>query len=374
MAQIELGLTDQYDIQFVDSAPKVIHQVGLGNLQTNTTYHYRVGAEDQRGNGPTFSADFTFTTPSTTTTAIVAVAQTHAYGNEGNNIVVSSNGDIHIVYHEIVGNRRYVYYTKSSDNGDNFSAGQEIDTSLFFGGMPSIAIDAADRLHVAWHVQATSTDNFKIYYSRSDDGGGTWAAPKLVSKIYVADDNLYAAIAIDPTGNPHIVWNSVLPENEVNLGDVYHNFSSDGGETWPDDKMIGTSNDHLAFVATIDFNSAGRAYVFYADGDFNQQTRNANYVTSENYEQWTEPESISSSGVLYDAMISFTIDPLNNVHAVFSDNFTPGDIRIMYTKLILSGESTGWTTPIPVANSIANGIVEYPNISVDENSDLYLLY
>ena len=92
MAQIELGLTDQYDIQFVDSAPKVIHQVGLGNLQTNTTYHYRVGAEDQRGNGPTFSADFTFTTPSTTTTAIVAVAQTHAYGNEGNNIVkISSN-------------------------------------------------------------------------------------------------------------------------------------------------------------------------------------------------------------------------------------------------------------------------------------------
>ena len=127
----------------------------------------------------------------------------------------------------------YIFYTKSSDNGDNFSAGQEIDTSLFFGGMPSIAIDAADRLHVAWHVQATSTDNFKIYYSRSDDGGGTWAAPKLVSKIYVADDNLYAAIAIDPTGNPHIVWNSVLPENEVNLGDVYHNFSSDGGETWP---------------------------------------------------------------------------------------------------------------------------------------------
>lgn len=372
---MQFGLTDEYGTNFEENTPKVVHQVGISNLQPNTTYHYRVGAKDQRGNGPIFSADFYFITPSTTTTAIATVSQTHSFGNEGRNIVVSSNGDIHIVYHEIVGQRRFVYHKKSSDNGETFSPATEVDNSLYFGGMPSIAIDSADRLHIGWHAQETSTSTFKVYYSRSDDGGAIWSTPKLVSKIYTADDNLYAAIALDPSENPHIVWNSVLPENEVNLGDTYHNFSSDGGETWPDDKMISNSESHLVFVPTIDFNSSGHAYVFYVDGDFNQQTRNAYHVTSVDYQQWTPQEAVSSSGVLYDGMTSFTIDAQNNVHAVFSDNFTPGDIRVMYTKFIASGESTGWTTPIPIAQSIVpGGFTSYTNISVDENMDLYVLY
>ena len=377
---IQFGLTDQYGIEFVDDEPRVVHQIGIGDLQPNTIYHYRVGSADQRGNGPTFSADFTFITPSTTSTAITTVQQTHSYGNEGRNIVVSVNGDIHIVYHEIVGDRRFVYHVKSSDNGETFSTETQIDISLFFGGMPSIAIDSSDRMHVAWHAQETSTSNFKVYYSRSDDNGLTWSAPKLISKTFTIDDNLYAAIAIDPTENPHIVWNSVLPQNlERNLGDVYHNFSSDGGETWPDDKMIASSDDHVAFVPTIDFSSNGKAYVLYSDGIFDvANPGNSNVfayaVTSNDYQQWTTPEAISSSGVLFSTMVSFTIDPQNNVHAVFSDNYD-GNFHIMYTKLDVSGELTGWTTPIPVARSIIfRGSITYPNISVDENSDLYLLY
>ncbi len=373
---MQLGETEQYGLDFVDDQLTVTHRVTINNLQPNTTYHYRVGSTDQRGNGPRFSADFTFITPTTTSTAITTVQQTHSYGNEGRNIVVSSNGDIHIIYHEIVGQRRFVFAVKSSDNGENFSNAIQIDNSLFFGGMPSIAIDSADRLHIAWHAQEeTSTDKFKVYYSRSDDGGDTWTAPKLVSKTYTADENLYAAIAIDPSGNPHIVWNSVLPQNDPsNLGDVYHNFSGDGGETWPDDKMIASSEDHVAFVPTIDFSSNGKAYVLYSDGVFNNGTSFAYAVTSDDYQQWTPPEAISSSGVLFSNMVSFTIDPQNNVHAVFSDNFN-GTFHIMYTKLDVSGTVTGWTTPIPVAQSIIfRGAITYPNISVDENSDLYLLY
>ena len=101
-------------------------------------------------------------------------------------------------------------------------------------------------------------------------------------------------------------------------------------------------------------------------------------MTSDDYQQWTQPEAISSSGVLFSPMVTFTIGPKNNVHAVFADNFN-GTFHLMYTKLDVSGELPGWTTPVPVAQSIINngtsrGSVTYPNISVDENSDLYLLY
>jgi len=39
------------------------HQVLLSGLEPNTEYHYRVGSVDSSGNGPTYSADQTFTTP-----------------------------------------------------------------------------------------------------------------------------------------------------------------------------------------------------------------------------------------------------------------------------------------------------------------------
>lgn len=370
---VEYGLTSEYGSVIQNVTLKDAHQILIPNLEPNTTYHYRVGSTDQRGNGPFYSTDFSFTTTSATATSITTVQQTHAYGYEGRSQVRTSNGNIHFVYHELDGDRRFVFHTASDDEGLTWSTPTRLDTSLFYGGMPSIAVDQSDRLHVSWHVQPDENDSFAIYYSRSDNQGNSWTPPKLVSKTFTTGDNLYSSVAIDPSGNPHIVWNSVV--QDVNVGDTYYNRSGDGGDTWPTDQIIGSSEDHSAFVPTIDFNLAGRAFVLYSDGDFDARTRQAYFVASDDYLTWTEPEAISSSGVLYDGMLSFTIDSQNNAHAVFSDNYTPGDIRIMYTQFIASGESTGWTTPAPVVKSVVfGGQTSYPNISVDDDGQLYLLY
>ncbi|MEE9169703.1 MAG: Ig-like domain-containing protein [bacterium] len=373
---LEYGLTESYGNRIENPEPKSQHLIVLTDLQTGTTYYYRVGSADQKGNGPQFSVGFSFTTPSTSVTTLASVQQAHSFDNEGRNVVRTPNGDLHIVYHDIEAQRRFVNHIRSSDDGQTWTSPGKVDASLYFGGMPSIAVDKLGRLHVGWHAQQLSTSQFKVYYARSDDNGDGWVSPKLVSKLYTEGENLYASVAIDTSGNPHIVWNSALPEHDPNnLGDVYHSFSADGGETWPTDQMIASSSDHSAFVPTIDFNSQGKAYVFYVDGVFANQTSNAFFVSSEHYQQWTTQEAISSSGVLFDSMVSFTIDNLDQVHVAFTDNFEPGDIRAMYTKFVIAGEATGWTTPIPVAQSIiTGGGVDYPNLSVDENGDLYLFY
>jgi len=59
---IEYGLTTAYGLTKMDQTPVTNHQLGLANLQPGTTYHYRVGSIDAQGNGPTFSADHSFTT------------------------------------------------------------------------------------------------------------------------------------------------------------------------------------------------------------------------------------------------------------------------------------------------------------------------
>jgi hypothetical protein len=80
---LEYGLTENYDNHIEEPEIKTQHQIVLADLQTATTYYYRVGSTDQRGNGPQFSAGFSFTTPSASVTTLATVQQTHSYGNEG---------------------------------------------------------------------------------------------------------------------------------------------------------------------------------------------------------------------------------------------------------------------------------------------------
>ena len=366
---VEYGETPAYGNKVESDELVVEHSVLLSNLKPNTTYHYRVGSVDNSGNGPTYSADFTFTTADVQKMVVATVQQAHSYGYEGRNIVRDSQGTLHLVYHEKVNDRRFVYHVQSSDDGKTWSDPVQIDDQLYYGGMPSIAVDAKDRLHVAWHAQAVKNAKFVIYYSRSDDGGQTWSAPKPISNTIKNFDQLYASVAIDTAGNPHVVWNTALYSDNFR-GDVRYTYSKDGGNTWETDKEISISEAHLCFVPTIQFTPGDTAYVLYTDGEFDQHQRNAYCISSEDFETWTPPKAISTSGVLYDGMVSFVIDNIGRIHAVFADNFTPGDIRIMYTR----GFHSNWTTPVPVAKSLTGGNVSYPSISVDNLNNLYLAY
>lgn len=271
---VEYGKFVDYASSVVDTEFVSFHQVSLNDLSANTTYHYRIGSVDNKGNGPVYSTDFTFTTSTIESKQVVTVRQTHSYGNEGRNLVRSSDGTLHLLYHDIVDNRRFVYHIKTEDNGETWTQPNRIDEANFYGGMPSVAIDSLNRLHVTWHAQQLEGLNYNIYYSRSEDFGTTWTNPIQVSKSFIDDDQLYAAIAVDPSNNPHIVWNTVVG-TEGNMGDVYYNYSLDGGTSWQNDKMISASTDHRCFVPTIDFTSSGKAFVFYVDGNFDQSSRKA---------------------------------------------------------------------------------------------------
>jgi len=366
---VEYGLTDSYGQVFEDTSLTVVHQVLLTNLQSNTVYHYRIGSTDNKGNGPSFSLDFTFATTEISTQTVATVQQTHSFGYQGRNLVRDTIGDLHLIYHELVGEQRFVYHQKTADNGENWSQPLQIDDSNYYGGMPAIAIDSLDRIHVVWHAKELSDSKYGINYSRSDDSGETWSSTILISRILQDDDLLYAAIAIDYQNNPHVVYNSALYDDNF-AGDVYYTYSVDGGINWNNDKIISTSTEHRCFVSTINLTSTGKAFVLYLDGDFDARTRDIHVVSSDDYQQWNPSLNVSNSGALYDSFHSFVIDSKDQVHLVYADNFTPGDIRVMYTYL--SGNI--WQTPIPAAKSITGGNVSYPNLSIDGQDQLYLVY
>ncbi|MBD3387093.1 T9SS type A sorting domain-containing protein [candidate division KSB1 bacterium] len=367
---VEYGTSENYDNRVEKDSLTVSHRILLSALQPNTTYFYRVGSSDSKGNGPVFSASFRFSTASMNQHIIAGVQQAHSYGYQGRNLLKHPSGGLFIVFHDLRDDRRFIYYSQSQDEGKTWSPPIAVDTTLYYSGMPSLAIDENERLHTVWHAQANSdADPFTIYHSFSDDQGKSWSAPELISRSFTGGDQLYPFIAVDNKNQPHVVWNTVLYA-DVFEGDIYHAFSQDNGLTWQTDMEISDSDYHHCFVPGIDFDSAGKAYVFYSDGVFQEQTLNVFYTASEDYLEWQPAKKVTQSGVLYDGLISFVIDPFDRLHFVYADNFIPGDVRIMYSRL----ESGVWQAPLPIAQTSEDGNLSYPNISVDIEGNVYVAY
>lgn len=369
---VEYGLTSSYGNSMLDTTFTKSHSVTLSRLQPNTTYHYRVGSTDTQGNGPRFSVDFLFTTSTSQVKTVAQLQQAHAYGYSGRSQVHTPDGVLHLLYHEVSGDRRYVYHTATADRGATWKDVTTIAQNLFHSGMASLAVDKQGRLHAAWHARAESGDaKLAIYYSRSSDQGVSWSQPLRISSPVDNNDVLYAAIAVDDTENPHVVWNSAR-NTDSNSGDVYHNHSRDGGTTWQGDRMISSGGGtRYCFVPMIDFTPGGEAWVFWYDGlaDIASQTRKVFCTRSSDYQNWTAPEAVTTSGVLYDNLPAMVIDDQGRVHLAYSDNYTPGDIRIMYRVY----ENGAWSTAIPIARS-ATGNVLYPCLSCDSRGTLFMLY
>lgn len=365
---VEYGLTPEYGNTVQDNELKTHHEVVLDNLESDMLYHYRIGSSDNQNNGPRYSVDFTFRTQSMRVNAVANVQQTHSYGYQGRNMVRDNEGTLYLFYHDLVGERRYIYVTVSDDDGQTWTDPTRLDDTLYYSGMPGADIDSQGRLHVAWHAQITSDAKFAIYYSRSDDKGQTWSTPTVISTLADRYDRLYAAVAIDSKDNPHIVWNSAI-QGDSNIGDVYYSSSDDGGQNWATDMVVSQSTQHRCFVPTIDLTSKDEIYVVYVDGDFEKSNRDAFVITSQDGIEWSDPFNVSKSGVLYEGLASFVIDHKDVAHVVYSDNFTPGDIRIMHTKYL----ADEWTRPMP-ATSARESNVNYPNIAADTLNTLYLVY
>ncbi len=366
---IEYGPTSAYGSVLTDTALVTSHLVTLTGLEPNSTYHYRVGSTDAYGNGPRYSADFQFRTAFGSDNTVAAVEQSHSYAYSGRSMARMPDGSLHLLYHQVSGARRFIYHKSTADDGATWSDALPVDASLFHSGMPAIAADHLGRLHVAWHARAGSaTDKLKIYYSRSDDLGRSWSAPLCIGSDD-ENDLLYAAIAVDAYGNPHAVWNIALYDDEY-AGDIFYARSGDGGLSWGANRMISSgAGDRRCHVPVLDITPAGEIWVVWTDGVFDQESRHVWHTRSADHVNWSAPAAVTTSGVLYDRYPSLVIDDRSVVHLAYADNYSPGDIRIMYTRH--AGE--GWSEPVPVAQS-ATGNVSAPSLTVDSLGVLYLVY
>lgn len=293
-----------------------------------------------------------------------------AIAGHSRKITVGRDSSVHVVWFTEEAERRYVLYTRSNDNGNNWTE-PKIISDGYYGYRPSIDIDHKNpmNVHVVYSGYLFEGENRKIRYLKSQDGGNTW-----MPSILVSDSNDYFLtpdIIVDRSGNPHIVF--------VN-GTKYliqYNYSPDGGIMWlsePENVNTGVEWSTYSPIISLDTNENPHVIMIfdisateYGKGIF----WNWRDMTTGKWQQ-TPPLKIDSnsgsSNLLYPSMV-FGSGGIG--HLWYEGEGTSAKKVILYRQY---HPLTGWCEKREIPSAIPGGYTRMAQAAIDAHDNLYLCY
>ena len=131
--------------------------------------------------------------------------------------------------------------TTSTDGGAHFAHGSVVDSRIvptqrvmliFTMPPPTIAVDASDRVFVAW--SDARNGDWDVFMRRSTDGGHTWEHPVRLNDDALHDGrNQYMPqLSVAPSGRVDAIFYDRRSNVENQGNDVSYTFSVDGGRTF----------------------------------------------------------------------------------------------------------------------------------------------
>jgi hypothetical protein len=163
--------------------------------QDNTPGHDEVYYKRSTDGGSTWSASQRLTWSSTSS----------AYPEVG----VDSWDWLHVVWQGSASGNTEALYRKSTNGGTTWTASRRLSWTSGVSFTPMIAVDSSDNLHVVWSDDTPG--NFEIYYKKSTDGGENWTANERLT--WTSDYSWNPAVAVDALGDVHVVWEDTTPGN-----------------------------------------------------------------------------------------------------------------------------------------------------------------
>ncbi len=272
-------------------------------------------------------------------------------------IAVDSSANLHAVWTDDTPGNFEIYYKKSTDGGSTWTTGQRLTSNSGSSRNPAIAVDSTANLHLVWEDQTPG--NWEIYYRKSTDGGTSWTTSQRLTLNL--GQSRSPAIAVDSTGDLHVVWTDSTPGNS----EVYYKKSSDGGTSWITSQRL-TFNSGYSVSPAIAVDSTGDLHVVWMDstpGNYEiYYSKGSNGGAS-----WTARQRLTFNAGESGAP-AVAVDSTTDPHVVLLDD-TPGNYEIYYKKGSKGG--TSWAGQRLTWNSGYSG---YPAIAVDSAGDLHVVW
>ena len=166
--------------------------------------------------------------------------------------------------------------------------------------MPSIALDASDRVHLAY-LRSDTTGRRDVYYlrndARGDDGAWTWEPGVRLSSG--SADNHDLVIAASHKGETvAVIWTATRPGGDE---DLMYSYSLDGGTTWPVARTLSATPSREGYPAIGVDPVTSNLHVAYWRDDSNA-TRHNNVLYAE--ASWGDPGNWTTARSVVDAWAS----------------------------------------------------------------------
>lgn len=231
-------------------------------------------------------------------------------------IAVGNDDDLHIAFASA--GAEAVKHMFSQDGGATWSSSSLVAQSSqpeAGVGDTRLAVGTDGALHVVWteYRLPEGWPPLGVYYSRSTDGGLTWAPPMAIAGE--GYDQITVAVAGDD--EVHVAWNGM-----AGVRGRYHRWSNDGGETWSGINVVSDRGGTEGFPNLV-VDSAGTVHMLTTFDHCAQYSRWDDG-------RWTQPVCISGPEAMasnYIEEAAMALGEGNRLHAVFWD----GRQRLWYT-------------------------------------------
>ncbi len=218
---------------------------------------------------------------------------------------------------------------------------------------PSIAVGPDGTVYVAWmDGSETGYEPFQICF-RYKPPGGDWSEIEVLTDT--TEDAWAPQIAVDPSGNLHLVWDSRLPSHTVAHSEIHYRMRSPSGE-WSDVTVL--SNTGTATQSRIAVDPSGTVHVVWIQGfgmKYRQKISNG---------EWSEIETVPVGSTGSDNPYICS-DHEGGLHVVYEGG--EDDIKYLYRSP--TGE---WSEPVNVSES--QYISWYGSVAVDGSGKVYVLW
>ncbi len=182
------------------------------------------------------------------------------HSGQGSQVVVTPNGDIHVVWECFGDTGIQMLHDVSTDGGATWGTDTAIDAfpsadqgfsyvadcgvagnrvalngDVRTNDFPSMTADpVTGTIHVAWTKDpdgnAPENDIVDVFFSRSTDGGATWSPPVNLSNN--GNDQFWPMVRLDKNGVVGVAWYDRRLDPGNTFFDVYLTRSTDGGMTF----------------------------------------------------------------------------------------------------------------------------------------------
>ena len=280
---------------------------------------------------------------------------------------IDANNVFHLLFSQISGNERGVYYIRSEDLGVNWTVPYRLDPDIPADGLPTnleFVMDVQGGLHASWYyfsIVNLGAGADWVRYANSLDGGRSWSKPFTIDKLDAAEKEEGAELsAADPIltvqgDTVHIIWAGGI------LHYRHHRYSADRGLNWsPDTRILGELNGQAGEGFAVD--NAGRVH-FFGQIRFPQGIYHAVWEQS----HWSQPE------LVYLIRYSSDDDPGDNIGAhntrpiirggnqlilTFADEPSFPKRRLFVTETTINDLPATTPVPTPTLTPVPAAIVE----------------